>query len=230
MKKLYEADAFDIYSPTPSMEADRLLVWFAATTGQDIHGLDVVQAYLNAQAPRTEGQRIFVHYPKERKRQGYVLLLRKCLYGLRISARKWNETLSTALKTMKFRQLRTERCIFTRTDNKGRETIIIVHVDDLKIIGDYEAVRRGLEHQGIKVTDEGQLTTHLGIEYKFTHSGITIHQTKATLKMLTKYGYAPGQAKTASVPLVDDSNWGERQFKTGVKKLENADMKSLVEC
>ena len=181
MKKLYGAEAFDIYSPTPSMEADRLLVWFAATTGQEIHGLDVVQAYLNAQAPRLEGQRIFVHYPKERKRPGYVLLLHKCLYGLRISARMWNQRLSAALKTMNFRQLRTERCIFTRSDKKGRETIIIVHVDDMKIIGDHEAVRRGLEHQGIKVTDEGRLTTHLGIEYEFTRKGITIHQTKTTL-------------------------------------------------
>ena len=228
LKRIHRDDPGELYSPTPSQESARLLTWYAARQGERIFGIDCVQAYLNSPAPTAKGSRIFIRPPKERKKSGHILLLHKYLYGLRRAAKAWNMTLLKAFKAMGFRSLRTELCVLVRDPSGQRPTIVDFHVDDIRVVGDAQAVIRGLRKNGIEVTDEGLLTRHLGIEYEFRPDGIFTHMRTAELKLLKTFGYLPGQCKTYKVPLADDSQWDLRRFKTGVKGLTDIKMSSLL--
>ena len=184
LKRIHHDDPGELYSPTPSQESARLLTWHAARTKQQIQGIDCVQAYLNSPAPTQRGKRIFIRPPKERKRDGYILLLLKYLYGLRRAAKAWNKTLLKAFETMGFRRLRTELCVLIRDHSGNKPTIVDFHVDDIRVIGNTKSVIKGLDRCGIKVTYEGVLKRHLGIEYEFRPEGIFTHMRTAELKLL----------------------------------------------
>ena len=228
MRGVFHEDAADVYAPTPSQEASRLITWFAATEGLQVHGLDCVQAYLNSPAPTEKGKRIFVHFPKERKREGWVLLLHKYLYGLRRAARAWATCLRNAFVKLGYKRLVTELCTYVKTHRDSTRTIAQVHVDDMKIVGKASKLIDGLRKVGIEVTDEGPLTSHLGIQYVATSKGIFEHMERTTRRVLSDFGYAPGTCKKATTPLNDDSQWSTRGFKTGVNKLAKVDMRKIV--
>ena len=228
MRGVFHEDAADVYAPTPSQEASRLITWFAATEGLQVHGLDCVQAYLNSPAPTEKGKRIFVHFPKERKREGWVLLLHKYLYGLRRAARAWATCLRKAFVKLGYKRLVTELCTYVKTHRDSTRTIAQVHVDDMKIVGKASKLIDALRKVGIEVTDEGPLTSHLGIQYVATSKGIFEHMERTTRRVLSDFGYAPGTCKKATTPLNDDSQWSTRGFKTGVNKLAKVDMRKIV--
>ena len=78
-------------------------------------------------------QEIYITPPEGFKNEeNKVLLLNKALYGLKQAANIWFNTLSTELKKLNFLQLNTDNCLFY---NSIKDTIMMVYVDDIAIIG-----------------------------------------------------------------------------------------------
>ena len=117
----------------------------AAHEKRKVSVVDITGAYLNANI----GKEVTVHmrldqlilgimvklspgYAKYTDYRGCIVVrLEKALYGCVESAALWHEHLSDTLKGLGFSKNKHEWCVFNRSDSKGVQCTIALHVDDL---------------------------------------------------------------------------------------------------
>ena len=75
------------------------------------------------QEPAVYGSEFGIH-------KGKYLVYRKSLYGLKTSAARWHETLSTTLCTLKYEPSKADSDLWMR-NHKTHYEYIVVYVDDL---------------------------------------------------------------------------------------------------
>ena len=118
-----------LYASTPPLEALRLIVSWAATTGTERREVminDVRRAYFYAKATRD----IYIEIPEEDRKPGDENKLAKlnlCLYGTRDAALNWQETLSEHLIGIGFRRGKGHPSVF---EHPVRGIKVLVHGDD----------------------------------------------------------------------------------------------------
>ena len=124
----YKTD--DFFAATPPLEALRLLLSIAASSGQDIKVelLDARKAHLHAFADRT----VFVQLPPEVGEPGYCARLVRCLYGTRDAPKRWQAFLDEQLVALGFAKGRASPCCFYHVRLGVR---CIVHGDDFVLSG-----------------------------------------------------------------------------------------------
>ncbi|KAG3206465.1 hypothetical protein PC128_g676 [Phytophthora cactorum] len=61
-----------------------------------------------------------------------LCLLLQCLYGLKQVSRVWNETIDNHLKSMGFKAVDADPCVYTRGEGDN-ECIVYLYVDDIVI-------------------------------------------------------------------------------------------------
>jgi hypothetical protein len=124
----YKSD--DFFAATPPLEALRLLLSMAASSGHDIkvEVLDARKAHLHAFADRT----VFVQLPPEEAGPGYCARLVRCLYGTRDAPKRWEAFLSEQLVAMGFARGRASPCCYYDAAAGVR---CIVHGDDFVLTG-----------------------------------------------------------------------------------------------
>ncbi|KNZ53814.1 uncharacterized protein VP01_3129g2 [Puccinia sorghi] len=81
-------------------------------------------------APLSE--EVFIHTPKGCKRTSPYLKLKKALYGLKQAPKNWYETLTGWLKSVGFKELACNPCMYACDDGIS---FIFFHVDDLVLVG-----------------------------------------------------------------------------------------------
>jgi hypothetical protein len=124
--------------------------------------IDFTQAYLNADL----NVPVYVRPPPEvaaRFKTGHVLHVKKALYGLSESGRRWYECLRDALKDMGLKQSFHDPCVFYRRDSKGT-ILVCTHVDDALIAGDPKNIDELKERirATFKITESPQMDSYLG--------------------------------------------------------------------
>jgi hypothetical protein len=124
----YKSD--DFFAATPPLEALRLLLSMAASSGHDvkIEVLDARKAHLHAFADRT----VFVQLPPEEAEPGYCARLVRCLYGTRDAPKRWEAFLSEQLVAIGFARGRASPCCYYHAALGVR---CIVHGDDFVLTG-----------------------------------------------------------------------------------------------
>ncbi|CEM29329.1 unnamed protein product [Vitrella brassicaformis CCMP3155] len=123
----------DVFAPTPSYHVVRAILAIANQLDLEIHQMDVNTAFLNAPLDKP----VFMECPPGYERPGYVVRLRKALYGLKEAPRAWNITLHNRLLHLGFRRHPKEPCVYLH-DNKG--VMLCVFVDDILIASREEGV------------------------------------------------------------------------------------------
>lgn len=112
------------------MDALKTCLSLAVKKKWHIKQLDVEAAFLNGKIKLE----VYVNMPKgfqhSSSHQKRVLRLKRALYGLRESPCCWYECLDNFLKSLGFRYLDSEKCIYVRGN-----VIIILYVDDLLLCG-----------------------------------------------------------------------------------------------
>ena len=101
----------------------------------------------------------------------HVLLLKKCLYGLKQSGQEWYKCLSKALFNMGFKKSSMDAAVFYR-HNKNNFAIIGAAVDDLTITAANEEIIHGVKQdpeQVFKMKDLGEI--HWLLNLKIDMSG-----------------------------------------------------------
>ncbi|CAL4223272.1 unnamed protein product, partial [Meganyctiphanes norvegica] len=112
----YGINYSETYAPMSRMTTIRAMMFFCVQMGFLAHQLDVSTAYLNAHLDHT----IYMTPPQcfcQDKTK--VARLRKSLYGLKQSAKLWNDTLHSFLMRIKFKRSRADLCLYTKVEPHG---------------------------------------------------------------------------------------------------------------
>jgi len=195
-------DLTETYAPVARLSLVRCLLSIANKFKMSLHQLDVKTAFLNGDLP--DNPKIFMKIPDGYRcstatKENKVCLLRKALYGLRVSPKRWYIRFADAMKQMKFIKYEYSPCLFVwRKDEKV--VLLLLYVDDILITGNCDDrifdVKRRLREQ-FEITDMGSPTQYLGLEIEIKRdiNEIRIHQKLFIDKMLEKFGFSDAHPK-----------------------------------
>ena len=181
-------DFNETFSSTLKASSWRLLLALIAKHGLVVECSDVVAAFLESLVQ----EEIWVEQPHRftNGKQGHACRLNKALYGLKQASHEWYETLYEALKSLGFKRLEYDHCVFINTITK---VIIAAYVDDLLFI----ARHRDLITQIKKELDKrfnfkhmGDLKHYLGMNVvrNLDKQSIQVNQTKYIKQLLSQLG------------------------------------------
>ena len=138
----------------------------------------------------------------------YVCKLKKSLYGLKQSARCWNETLDSFLMKSGYRKNNADSCIYVKSikneDGFISFVILAVYIDDIIPLSNDIVMlnaEKKLLCQHFEMTDQGETHFILGMTIKCDRENRTlfINQKKYLESMLEKCGMA--DCKPVATPL-----------------------------
>ncbi|CAN0469558.1 unnamed protein product [Hapterophycus canaliculatus] len=129
-------DCGGTFAPVCRISSQRTLLCIAASKVLHVEHLDVKTAFLYApveedvwvfQAPGFEED-----HPVTGKQ--HVLKLLKSLYGLRQSPRNWNTTFAGAIKSIGFKPIFSDPCVYVYGSDKTY-VVLSIYVDDMLLFG-----------------------------------------------------------------------------------------------
>jgi transposase InsO family protein len=191
-------DYDEIFAPVVRYESLRLLLAICAHFGWKPRQFDVKSAFLYGELSEDIYMRPLPGYEED----GMVWKLKKCLYGLKQSAREWYAKLSRSLLAKGFRTSNFDPCVFV---HHSERIYISIYVDD---IGLYAApapespiVDRIINHlkREFEITDLGIATWLLGLHINYSDEGISLSQRAYIDKVLKQYGME--SSRPVSTPL-----------------------------
>ena len=121
------------FSSILKLESFRMLLAFSAHFDYEVKQLNVSDAYLKKDLKKTIYMKISDDYAIQKGDQSNdlkILKLFRPLYGLKQSGREWNLKAKEQFRTMKFRTISSDFCVFL---NKFEHIILALYVDDLLI-------------------------------------------------------------------------------------------------
>jgi len=121
-------------------------------------------------------------------KEDYVYKLDKALYGLKQALRAWNKKIDSFLVQQGFMKCVNEHGIYCR--NSNNKLIVCLYVDDMIVTGNNEEEMKVFKKNMMKkfeMSDLGNLTYFLGIEFEMNSQGILIHQRKYAQDVLKRF-------------------------------------------
>jgi len=150
-KELYEEKS----APTIATQSVFMVAAIAAIEGRAVAAVDVPGAFLKAPVSEDEPPvwmkldkfmtavlvKLDSSYSKYVRRDGTCIVkLKKTLYGTIQAARAWYDKLARDLEGIGFTRNPMDMCCFNRIEADGKQSTIVVHVDDLMITASTETV------------------------------------------------------------------------------------------
>jgi hypothetical protein len=127
-------DYDEVFSPVARHTSLRSLLALANAHDLEVHQMDVKTAFLNSSLDCD----IYMSQPEgfvDPDKPEHVCKLKKSIYGLKQSARCWNDTLDAYLRSAGYRKSDADGCIYVKsikTDNGHISYVILgVYVDDI---------------------------------------------------------------------------------------------------
>ena len=210
-------DYDETFSPVVRFESIRTVIALAAQFGLKLHQMDVKTAFLNGELK----EKIYMKQPPGyvvEGKENLVCLLHKSLYGLKQSARCWNEELDSTLKKMKFRQSSFDPCIYVKSE-EGSIFIIAVYVDDMIFGGEDEETISKMKKVVAKkfdVEDMGELHHFLGVKISQNLHYIWIGQPAYTKALLKRFS-------------MENSNAVDTPFNVSTKLVKTQESENLCD-
>ena len=154
----YGIDYSATFSPVASAASIKLLLALAAEKRMHLRQADVSTAFLYGDLP--ESERVYMQCPPGiDHKEGQVIELRRCIYGLKQASRRWFDKLRKTLIRAGYKPTRSDPCLYRRLKH-GRETLVAVVVDDLLIAADTskdtKRVIKHLRKAGLDTKDLGR--------------------------------------------------------------------------
>lgn len=121
-------DYKETFAPTPRAETGRIMLALAHRFGWHRRQGDVPSAFLN---PKLDID-LYMEMPEGFRKDGYIIRIRKGLYGLKQAAALWYDDLRGFLAKQGMFPTTTDVCLYT---NKEKDLFAIIHVDDIQVMG-----------------------------------------------------------------------------------------------
>jgi len=116
--------------------------------------------------------------------------LHKALYGLKQAPRAWNKRIHSFLVQQDFVKYMSEYGVYVKKIIEGNQVLICLYVDELIVIGsdvkDIEAFKTQMMNE-FEMSDLGNLTYFLGMEFTEVAEGLVIHQKKYASDILKRF-------------------------------------------
>ena len=128
----YGIDYLETFAPVAKMNTVRILLSLAANFDWSLHQLDIKNAFLNGDLEEEVYMSLPPGFVKEYG-ENKVCRLRKSLYGLKQSPRAWFGRFERALTAYGYQQSQADRIMFYKKAENGKQSILIVYVDDIII-------------------------------------------------------------------------------------------------
>ena len=199
-EQIYGIDFDETFSPVSRLTSLRLLFALSAQLGLDVHHMDVDTAFLNADLK----EEIYIHPPDGCTPQSphNCFRLRKALYGLKQSPRAWNQNIDTYLKSIGFRSMVHESCLYSK--NVGNQICLIaLYVDDLIIACNSASLLKDTKQRlstNYSMKDLGPVTQVLGCEVSRDSVGAyMLTQRQYITTIIQKF--FPGGLKACRTPM-----------------------------
>jgi hypothetical protein len=204
--QIFGEDYDEVFAPVARSTSFRILLTVAGKRNLCVEQYDVVTAFLNG----TIDEDIYIRPPKGFANETKVFKLHKSLYGLKQSARKWNEAMHKCLSELGFAQSKLDNCLYICKTNDD-VCYLVIHVDDFLVAAK--------NHETIKLlTDKISQTfelKRLGKASQFL--GININRKQNGLFEINQSNYIK---KIASILEVDESRGSLFPMDPGYFKLE----------
>ncbi len=194
----------EIYSPVARLSDIKVLLCIAVKFDLHIQQMDVTTAFLNGELE----QDVYMEVPEgidTVNRFTHVCKLRKALYGLCISPKRWYTKFKEIMLKLNFTVYPFQSCIFMWSEN-GKKIFVLLYVDDILIVGNclivIDKFKKHLQ-QFFEMKDLGFPSKFIGLELERVGRTIFIHQKKIINKLLNKVGMS--NCKPCSTPMVPGS-------------------------
>ena len=131
------------YAPVAGVGTIRVAIACAIERGWLMHQYDVTSAYLNS--PLRE--EVYMSQPigfVKKGQEHLVCKLKKANYGLKQSARAWNDTFNSGMEKYGLKRCKADSCVYIINLTSGR-AYLVVFVDDLFTFEENEAVFKDLQ-------------------------------------------------------------------------------------
>ena len=202
----YGLDYDEVFAPVAKFNSIRSVLAIANELDLEVHQMDVKTAFLNGDLDCE----IYMKQPEgfvDLERPEMVCKLRKSIYGLKQSARCWNETIDSFMKESGYQQSDADQCIYyKRITKQGKQCFVIIplFVDNLIIASnDKEELMNEKKKfsSRFQMEDEGELHFCLGMSIKRDRNQgtLTIDQKAYLESVLRRFGMA--DCKPVSTPM-----------------------------
>ena len=200
-----------------------MTVALAAYYGWELTGSDIQGAYLYASLH--DDEHVYMQPPAGANiSDGLVCKLQKALYGLRVSGKRWNATVSARLKQDKYEPNPYDKCVYIkRDDDKETQSVSTLHVDDF-LTAARDAKAKDAFITTLKEEYKGKVKqmpmVHLGMEIEPTQEGIRLTQTRLTEKTLANWRMENCSSEaTPMVKLLQPRRESERKSPVNMKEV-----------
>ena len=183
-------DYEETYSPVMDIITFRYLISLVVSEKLNMQLMDVVTAYLYGDLDTDiyMSVPVGIDVPKPEQRKAYAVKLRRSLYGLKQSGRMWYNRLREYLIGRGYENNELCPCVFIRKTKSGF-AIIAVYVDDMNVIGTSSEIEETVKFlkSEFEMKDLGKTKFCLGLELEHRATGILVHQSAYTQKMLRRF-------------------------------------------
>lgn len=208
-KDTNEYDLHDTYAPVASMPTVRMIFAIINKYNLDAVQMDVKTAFLNGIITEDIYMEIpeGINCPNERK-ANKVCKLKKALYGLKISSKRWNETFAQAVRKLGLTAHDSKPCLFIWR-NRNKIAILLLYVDDMILASNdsrkMNEIKRTLQAT-FEMSDMGEPKLFLGMEISRNRKKceMIIRQPRYTKKVLERFDMA--NSKPQPTPMVTRGN------------------------
>ena len=220
-------DYFETFSPTAKLSSLRTILSIATHLNWDIKVFDYSAAFLNGEfSPEEE---IYMeqapHYTNGNPKD--VIQLRRTIYGLKQSSRKWYEKLTKELRKLDIHPLHSDYAVYRLIKDKDI-LLMAIHVDDSTITGSSPSLINDIQEEIgriFKITLLGPISWLLGMEVTRDRESRTLTLSQKTYidSLLQKFNME--KCKPASTPLDPSIQLSRDQCPTTPE--ETAEMKKF---
>ena len=173
-----EEDVTELPSDSPTVNKTSLRIFLTLSSLKDWSSetMDVRAAFLQGkEIDRT----IYIRPPVDQRRNGYVWLLKRTVYGLGDAARNWFLTVRDELLKLGCVQSIYDKAVFMYYQQKKLEGLFVMHVDDFIYCGRdryMENVIKGIRRKFDIGNSKCKNFVYLGWEMTQDRTGVTISQ------------------------------------------------------
>lgn len=180
----------------------RSIVALAGHNDWKIYHLDVKTAFLHG----TIDEELYVTPPPgfdSGTPAAHACRLKKALYGLKQAPRAWYRKMDDFLCTQRLRKSAADPNLYI-SEVDGRLMLLLLYVDDVYLTGNdapkIAQVRAALKNT-FDMSDLGLLSHSLGLEFKFTSSGLLLTQCQYVKELLADFGMA--DCRPVATPMIE---------------------------